>query len=193
MRLLLKLRSAFSHLLQVGKRAFELRPEALQVGFDRGQIGLVRLVLRRHATDLGCRAPTLAQAIPAAPMAHNASVEIILRCSHRFSRGRRCREKMISRRRKASAVSSARKGRGSVEPPFAGRWTGAGRGNRTLVFSLEGCCSTIELYPRAGLPLRENAPEVYRLSASRSARTAAKTLWNISSVSRPVFVLYRLQ
>ena len=26
---------------------------------------------------------------------------------------------------------------------------GAGRGNRTLVFSLEGCCSTIELYPRA--------------------------------------------
>src|SRR3954463_6499321 len=25
---------------------------------------------------------------------------------------------------------------------------GAGRGNRTLVFSLEGCCSTIELHPR---------------------------------------------
>ena len=24
---------------------------------------------------------------------------------------------------------------------------GAGRGNRTLVFSLEGCCSTIELHP----------------------------------------------
>src|SRR5947199_10067166 len=27
---------------------------------------------------------------------------------------------------------------------------GAGEGNRTLVFSLEGCCSTIELHPRAG-------------------------------------------
>jgi hypothetical protein len=26
---------------------------------------------------------------------------------------------------------------------------GAGEGNRTLVFSLEGCCSTIELHPRA--------------------------------------------
>jgi hypothetical protein len=25
---------------------------------------------------------------------------------------------------------------------------GAGGGNRTLVFSLEGCCSTIELHPR---------------------------------------------
>src|SRR4051794_38449861 len=27
---------------------------------------------------------------------------------------------------------------------------GAGEGNRTLVFSLEGCCSTIELHPRPG-------------------------------------------
>jgi hypothetical protein len=27
---------------------------------------------------------------------------------------------------------------------------GAGEGNRTLVFSLEGCCSTIELHPRRG-------------------------------------------
>ena len=26
--------------------------------------------------------------------------------------------------------------------------TGAGEGNRTLVFSLEGCCSTIELHPQ---------------------------------------------
>jgi hypothetical protein len=25
---------------------------------------------------------------------------------------------------------------------------GAGEGNRTLVISLEGCCSTIELHPR---------------------------------------------
>jgi hypothetical protein len=27
---------------------------------------------------------------------------------------------------------------------------GAGEGNRTLVISLEGCCSTIELHPHAG-------------------------------------------
>jgi hypothetical protein len=27
---------------------------------------------------------------------------------------------------------------------------GAGEGNRTLVISLEGCCSTIELHPRRG-------------------------------------------
>ena len=27
---------------------------------------------------------------------------------------------------------------------------GAGGGNRTLVFSLEGCCSTIELHPHIG-------------------------------------------
>jgi hypothetical protein len=27
-------------------------------------------------------------------------------------------------------------------------YIGAGEGNRTLVFSLEGCCSTIELHPR---------------------------------------------
>jgi hypothetical protein len=30
--------------------------------------------------------------------------------------------------------------------------TGAGGGNRTLVFSLEGCCSTIELHPHCFVP-----------------------------------------
>src|SRR5204862_2891577 len=29
---------------------------------------------------------------------------------------------------------------------------GAGEGNRTLVISLEGCCSTIELHPHQGPP-----------------------------------------
>ena len=28
---------------------------------------------------------------------------------------------------------------------------GAGEGNRTLVFSLEGCCSTIELHPHLAM------------------------------------------
>jgi hypothetical protein len=30
---------------------------------------------------------------------------------------------------------------------------GAGEGNRTLVISLEGCCSTIELHPRTGVTM----------------------------------------
>ena len=34
---------------------------------------------------------------------------------------------------------------------------GAGEGNRTLVFSLEGCCSTIELHPRAADQLSRQA------------------------------------
>ena len=35
---------------------------------------------------------------------------------------------------------------------FALRERKAGRGNRTLVFSLEGYCSTIELHPRFWMP-----------------------------------------
>jgi hypothetical protein len=31
------------------------------------------------------------------------------------------------------------------------QFIGAGEGNRTLVFSLEGCCSTIELHPRQAM------------------------------------------
>src|SRR3954447_11692940 len=49
---------------------------------------------------------------------------------------------------------------------------GAGEGNRTLVFSLEGCCSTIELHPRQGLPntagRRSQLPRM-RLSAGVAA------------------------
>ena len=37
---------------------------------------------------------------------------------------------------------------------------GAGEGNRTLVISLEGCCSTIELHPRT-LPLRQVHSLIY--------------------------------
>src|ERR1700749_4636145 len=35
---------------------------------------------------------------------------------------------------------------------------GAGEGNRTLVFSLEGCCSTIELHPPTPGRLRRGEP-----------------------------------
>jgi hypothetical protein len=38
---------------------------------------------------------------------------------------------------------------------------GAGEGNRTLVFSLEGCCSTIELHP-----LNRRSPSTPRRAAS---------------------------
>ena len=57
---------------------------------------------------------------------------------------------------------------GLTQRSVDGAAAGAGRGNRTLVFSLEGCCSTIELYPRAGPQIGENAKstgEVYRASA----------------------------
>ena len=36
----------------------------------------------------------------------------------------------------------------ALDEAGAGVRIGAGEGNRTLVFSLEGCCSTIELHPR---------------------------------------------
>jgi hypothetical protein len=44
---------------------------------------------------------------------------------------------------------------------------GAGEGNRTLVFSLEGCCSTIELHPRAGDHLSRQAGGLNRQAAGR--------------------------
>src|SRR6267143_5010835 len=42
------------------------------------------------------------------------------------------------------------------------RGDGAGEGNRTLVFSLEGCCSTIELHPRAADQLSRRASGLNR-------------------------------
>src|SRR3974390_2073526 len=41
--------------------------------------------------------------------------------------------------------------------------TGAGEGNRTLVISLEGCCSTIELHPRTKSHSRWRPPPSPRL------------------------------
>src|SRR3954469_17300347 len=52
------------------------------------------------------------------------------------------------------AMSPGTRGARSISPHSSTRhkWLvfGAGEGNRTLVFSLEGCCSTIELHPRLG-------------------------------------------
>ena len=52
-----------------------------------------------------------------------------------------------------------------VFPPAAGVKTGAGERNRTVVISLEGCCSTIELHPQvpqmlARFPLPVPLPEM---------------------------------
>ena len=52
-----------------------------------------------------------------------------------------------------AAPPSRRDARGAaagaaLDEAGAGVRIGAGEGNRTLVFSLEGCCSTIELHPR---------------------------------------------
>src|SRR5690606_15870122 len=52
------------------------------------------------------------------------------------------RQISADRRQKASLPT------GSSPPMPRRRETGAGEGNRTLVISLEGCCSTIELHPR---------------------------------------------
>src|SRR5882762_5159328 len=45
---------------------------------------------------------------------------------------------------------------------------GAGEGNRTLVFSLEGCCSTIELHPRASDHLTRRADGLNRACGLRA-------------------------
>ena len=41
---------------------------------------------------------------------------------------------------------------------------GAGEGNRTLVISLEGCCSTIELHPRRPAAVTRPPPCLYQVS-----------------------------
>src|SRR4051794_40184294 len=48
---------------------------------------------------------------------------------------------------------------------------GAGEGNRTLVFSLEGCCSTIELHPRASDQLTRRGYSLNR--STRRGRTCS--------------------
>ena len=65
---------------------------------------------------------------------------------------------------------------GNRRPPQVPENIGAGEGNRTLVFSLEGCCSTIELHPHIfwSMILSENQypPRIERrasLSGSCSA------------------------
>src|SRR6266446_9803847 len=57
---------------------------------------------------------------------------------------------------------------------------GAGEGNRTLVFSLEGCCSTIELHPHAADQLSRRASGLNRHQriSSRLRKSAQYDKWN---------------
>ena len=66
---------------------------------------------------------------------------------------------------------------------------GAGEGNRTLVFSLEGCCSTIELHPRQGLPntagRRSQLPKINCPDGASSAFPALRTAAGSSGPASP--------
>ncbi len=54
---------------------------------------------------------------------------------------------MLGNRRVRSDISCGTRKLRKIDSKFLIP-NGAGEGNRTLVFSLEGCCSTIELHPR---------------------------------------------
>src|SRR5215207_4771699 len=59
-----------------------------------------------------------------------------------------------SRPQRDQVVTTTTSGLPMLKPKCLKRF-GAGSGNRTRIFSLEGCCSTTELYPRirrCGLP-----------------------------------------
>jgi hypothetical protein len=76
---------------------------------------------------------------------------------------------------------------------LSGLSIGAGEGNRTLVFSLEGCCSTIELHPRSYLVA---GPAHAWLSARcrtykaspRSVKAASRACFRGLPDSRPSFL-----
>ena len=52
---------------------------------------------------------------------------------------------------------------------------GAGEGNRTLVISLEGCCSTIELHPHRGPTIKGHQSGSARSPASQALTTDLRT------------------
>src|SRR5664279_2139412 len=57
---------------------------------------------------------------------------------------------------------------------------GAGEGNRTLVISLEGCCSTIELHPRnATLVYQRTGPPSLKLWRATSAASQRKLVGEV--------------
>ena len=61
-------------------------------------------------------------------------------------------------------------GRGAECSDFQDDEAGAGEGNRTLVFSLEGCCSTIELHPHSNR-LNTPAARAEEVAGDRTAGT----------------------
>jgi hypothetical protein len=73
---------------------------------------------------------------------------------------------------------------------------GAGEGNRTLVFSLEGCCSTIELHPRTGHPLtrragRLNPPRGRRpCTANGACSPASAPVRGLTAAESPLILMF---
>src|SRR5262249_16276016 len=67
------------------------------------------------------------------------------RCSSRPGHGQTCREQHETQLFQTLVAAS---GDGVHTADKHKAESGAGEGNRTLVISLEGCCSTIELHPR---------------------------------------------
>src|ERR1700728_4994630 len=62
---------------------------------------------------------------------------------------------------------------------------GAGEGNRTLVFSVEGCCSTIELHPRAADQLSRHTSRLNHPSAGRTlTRVAFRPILRFPSIAK---------
>ena len=86
----------------------------------------------------------------------------------------------------AHAQSGVRAFVGMIQPglsewkstsPISAWNVGAGEGNRTLVFSLEGCCSTIELHPRS--------PITYHAGSAASTSHGP-----VLALNRPAFAAY---
>ena len=74
----------------------------------------------------------------------------------------------------------------SCDLRLSGQETGAGEGNRTLVLSLEGFSSTIELHPR--LISRAYAPLVLTLISGWACSLAIPTSFSFSAAPRPTAI-----
>ncbi len=66
---------------------------------------------------------------------------------------------------------------------------GAGEGNRTLVFSLEGCCSTIELHPRAADELSRHGRGLNRHAPAQCLESEVRSTLPRQTAAVPASVL----
>ena len=102
-----------------------------------------------------CRAPAQAQtygtSFPICIQTYEHEGGIYISCEYR-SMAAMPRDRLGPRRamHQQSLSCSVTNGSDRTRPSAILEQIGAGEGNRTLVFSLEGCCSTIELHPLGG-------------------------------------------